>query len=281
MTEEIDLVCGMDLSGLQDTRQKSLDGATFSFCSDYCLERFFVNPAKFQGRPIIELRAVKKVFDLGKVKVEALRGLSARIWEGDFTAIIGASGSGKSTALYIIGLLDEATEGRVFLGGRDITELSDDEKSRLRSETFGFVFQQYNLIPWLTALDNVRLPLMFTGKPSDAGNVSKILDEVGLGERIKHRPFEMSGGEQQRVSLARALANDPKIILADEPTGNLDSATGNKILAMLITLQKIHKKTLVVVTHDRDIAANADQVLILRDGALMRDHHAQLHKLTE
>lgn len=281
MDERIDLVCGMNLRGTEAPPRFSHAGKERYFCSDYCRERYAHNPKKFEGTPLIELRNVAKVYDLGKVKVEALRGLSLRIWEGDFTAIIGASGSGKSTALHIAGLLDGATSGNVFLEGRDVAGLTDAEKSSVRSRVFGFVFQQYHLLPWLTAFDNVRLPLVFAGRDGGEDRVRGILKDVGLAAREGHRPYELSGGEQQRVSLARALVNDPRVILADEPTGNLDSATGNKILEMLHSLKKEHGKTLVVVTHDRDIAADADQILVIKDGALAGNHHAQFHKLTE
>lgn len=280
--EKRDAVCGMELSGVSSGIVSSVyHGKTFLFCSDYCRARFLRSPEKFFGIPLVALRDVWKVFDLGAVKVEALRGLNLNIWAGDFTAIVGASGSGKSTALHLIGLLDRPTSGHVLLNGRDTAMLPDDEKSLLRSKTFGFVFQQYNLIPWLTAFDNVALPFVFSGKPVDSHAVEERFRAVGLAERMRHRPFELSGGEQQRVSLARALANDPAVILADEPTGNLDSATGNSILALLRKLQREEKKTLVVITHDRDIAAEADHVIVMRDGMLIQNHHIQLQRLTE
>ncbi|MBI5742293.1 MAG: ABC transporter ATP-binding protein, partial [Candidatus Niyogibacteria bacterium] len=203
------------------------------------------------------------------------------IWEGDFVAIIGPSGSGKSTALNMIGLLDKPTAGNIYLRGQDISLLDDDERSARRSETFGFVFQQYNLIPWLTAFENVTLPLIFSGKPVITDKVNAGFAELGLAERALHRPFELSGGEQQRTALLRALVNDPQIILGDEPTGNLDSATGNKILEILIALNKTRKKTLIIVTHDADIAEKADQVIAFKDGRLVRDHRAHKKTYTE
>ncbi len=194
------------------------------------------------------------------------------IWEGDFVAIMGSSGSGKSTALNIIGLLDRPTSGQIFLNGRNVSLLNDDKRAELRSKTFGFVFQQYNLIPWLTAYENTTLPLIFSGKKIDEEKIKARFQEIGLKERLTHRPFELSGGEQQRIALLRALANDPKIILGDEPTGNLDSVMGNKILEMLINLNKTQKKTLIIVTHDSDIAKKADRIIIFKDGQAIRDN---------
>ena len=159
--------------------------------------------------------------------------------------------------------------------------LNDDERAELRSKTFGFVFQQYNLIPWLTAYENVTLPLIFSGKKIDAEKLDSRFQKIGLKERLTHRPFELSGGEQQRSALLRALANDPEIILGDEPTGNLDSTTGNKILEMLIDLKKVSKKTLIIVTHDADIAEKADQIIAFKDGRLAQDHQAHKKAYTE
>jgi len=198
--------------------------------------------------------------------------LNFYIWEGDFVAIMGSSGSGKSTALNIIGLLDRPTSGQIFLNGRNVSLLNDDKRAELRSKTFGFVFQQYNLIPWLTAYENTTLPLIFSGKKIDEEKIKARFQEIGLKERLTHRPFELSGGEQQRIALLRALANDPKIILGDEPTGNLDSVMGNKILEMLINLNKTQKKTLIIVTHDSDIAKKADRIIIFKDGQAIRDN---------
>lgn len=269
-----DLVCGMDLSEYTVVPEFAHNGINFYFCGAGCMERFQKEPDRFQGTPLIKLNKVWKLFSAGPVETQVLKGLDLHVWEGDFVAIIGPSGSGKSTALNMVGLLDRPTSGSVFLRGIDTAVLKDDERAELRSKTFGFVFQQYNLIPWLTAFENTTLPLIFSGKDIEAGKIESRFEEMGLTERMTHRPFELSGGEQQRIALLRALANEPEIILGDEPTGNLDSATGSKILEILINLNKEEKKTLIIVTHDSDIAAQADQVIAFKDGRLVRDHHA-------
>lgn len=265
----------MDLSEYADVPEFAHNGNTFYFCGTHCEERFQKDPDRFQGEPLIKLNKVWKVFKLGGAETQVLRGLDMHIWEGDFVAIIGPSGSGKSTTLNMVGLLDRFTSGNIFLRSNDISLLNDDARTELRSKTFGFVFQQYNLIPWLTAIENTTLPLIFSGKKVDKEAIATSFEKMGLTERMTHRPFELSGGEQQRTALLRALANDPEIILGDEPTGNLDSATGGKILEMLIGLNKIHKKTLVIVTHDEDIAAQADQVIAFKDGHLTLDHQVR------
>lgn len=272
----IDPVCGMDISALNETVSASYGGETFHFCGPFCQKRFADNPARFRGTPLIKLARVRKNFRLGEVEINVLRGIDLHVWEGDFLAIIGASGSGKSTVLNIIGLLDRPTDGKVLLRGKDVSLLHEEEKAKLRAQTFGFVFQQYNLIPWLAAYENILLPLIFSRRKPNAREIGDLINEVGLKERVNHRPSELSGGEQQRVALLRALINDPAIILADEPTGNLDSATGNKILDMFIHLHKEHKKTLVVITHDADIAEKADQIVALKDGRQIQNHY--LHK---
>jgi putative ABC transport system ATP-binding protein len=281
-SRKIDPVCGMDLTGDDDITAVSHKGTSFYLCGRGCEDRFKKKPDKFQGTPLITLDNVWKIFKLSKdVEVKVLRGLNLHIWEGDFVAIIGSSGSGKSTSLNMMGLLDRPTSGRISLRGEDVSKLSDDRRADLRSQTFGFVFQQYNLIPWLTAYENVTLPLIFSGRKLETKEVGKRFQEIGLTERIGHRPFELSGGEQQRAALMRSLVNDPEIILGDEPTGNLDSVTGSKILEMLIDLNKTHKKTLVIVTHDADIAERADQVITFKDGHLVRDHQAHKRAYTE
>ena len=233
------------------------------------------------SNPLIELKDVKKVFKVGEVTTKVLRGLNIKIWSGEFVVIIGASGSGKSTALNMIGLLDKPTSGKIFLNGKDTSTLKDIEKAGLRSKIFGFVFQQYNLIPWLTAYENATLPLIFSGRKEEGEKVVTNAKELGLEHRLTHRPMELSGGEQQRVALLRALSNEPEILLADEPTGNLDSVTGQKLLDMLIELNKKMKKTLIVVTHDADIAEKADQVITLKDGHVVRDHKSYKKIYTE
>lgn len=267
---KVDPVCGMDLTGRDS-----------NFCGKFCAERFEKEPAKFQKTPLIKLSNVWKVFKMGDVETPVLRGLNLHIWEGDFVAIIGSSGSGKTTVLNMVGLLDRPTSGQIFLKGQDVSLLPDEKRAKLRSQTFGFVFQQYNLIPWLTAAENIALPLILAGRKVENDKLEALSTKAGLKERLTHRPFELSGGEQQRTALLRALGNDPEIILGDEPTGNLDSATGDKILEMLIELNKIQKKTLVIVTHDADIAEKADQVITLKDGQMVSNHQIQKKIYTE
>jgi len=279
--EIYDPVCGMDVSVFDDTTKTLYKGNDFLFCSQLCASRFKKEPDKFLGEPLIRLRDVRKTFYIGDTETKVLRGLNLNIWEGDFVAVIGASGSGKSTALNMIGLLDRPTSGVVFLNNKDVSGLLDEKRSILRSKTFGFVFQQYNLIPWLTAYENATLPFMFAGENIDDEMMKERFKEIGMAHRVNHRPYELSGGEQQRVALLRSLANNPKIILGDEPTGNLDSETGDKILKILIDLNKRKGKTLVIVTHDAGIAERADQVIALKDGHLVRNHSKQKKVYTE
>lgn len=271
-----DPVCGMNVSAFSDAAKISHMGEDILFCSQWCAARFQKDPEKFLGEPLLHLSDVWKIFQMGEARTEVLRGLDIHIWKGDFVAVIGASGSGKSTVLNMLGLLDRPTSGRVLLRGADVARLSDEERAMLRSKTFGFVFQQYNLIPWLTAYENATLPLVFAGSLANQERVAARFEEIGMSHRLMHRPLELSGGEQQRVALLRALANDPEIILGDEPTGNLDSETGERILNILIDLNKQHGKTLVIVTHDAGIAEKADQVIALKDGQVVRNH--QKHK---
>jgi ABC-type lipoprotein export system ATPase subunit/YHS domain-containing protein len=271
--EMLDVVCGMDLSEDDSIVEESYNGKIFKFCGEHCSERFKDNPEKYQKTPILRLEDLWKTFDMGGAKMHILQGMSINIWDGDFVAIVGASGSGKSTTLNMLGLLDKPTSGKVLLGGREVSSVVDEEKARLRSETFGFVFQQYNLIPWLTAYENIVLPRMFAAKTIDDKEVAARIEQVGLAGRVLHRPFELSGGEQQRVALLRALMNNPRIILADEPTGNLDSITGQNILTMLIDFNKKQKKTLVIVTHDSAIAKQADLIITMKDGKVVCDHY--------
>lgn len=237
------------------------------------------NPKRFLGTPLISMRNVTKDFALGAMDVHVLRGVDLRIWEGDFVAIIGASGSGKSTVLNMIGLLDIPTAGEILLNGKDVSQISETDRAFLRSETFGFIFQQYHLIPWLTAEENVRLPHLFSGK-KDQEHIPSLFSHLGLKDRMAHRPFELSGGEQQRTALLRALANNPKIIIGDEPTGNLDSKTGDMILELLSGLQK-EGRTLIIVTHDKDIARRADQIITIKDGEHVDGHYVHQKIYTE
>lgn len=276
INSKIDPVCGMNLNKFSDCPKFSYKARNFYFCGKFCKGRFQNNPEKFIKKPLVQLIDLWKIFKLGEVKIEVLKGLNLNIWPRDFIAIIGPSGSGKSTILNMIGLLDKPTSGKIFLKGKDISLLNNEKLAELRSKTFGFVFQQYNLIPWLTAYENTILPAIFAKKSIKRKKIELQFKEIGLKERMNHRPFELSGGEQQRVALLRALINNPEIILGDEPTGNLDSKTGDKILELLIRLNKIHKKTLIIVTHDADIAKKADQIITIKDGHLIRNH--QIYK---
>jgi len=212
---------------------------------------------------------VRKDYVLEGGVVHALRGVTLDIPEGDFMAIMGASGSGKSTLLNLLGCLDRCTSGHYFLGGQDVSYLDDDQLSEIRSRHLGFVFQSYNLVPQLTVLENIELPLYYQGDFSRKGRqtCSDMAELVGLGNRLRHRPYQLSGGQQQRVAIARALVNDPRIILADEPTGNLDSATGEDIIRLLESLNE-SGKTIIMVTHEPDIAARAHRTVHMRDGLI-------------
>lgn len=223
---------------------------------------------------LIKLEDVWKVYFLGKIEVWALQGLNLEIKKGAFLSIIGPSGSGKSTLLNIIGCLDFPTKGKVFLDGQDIQKLSENDLARIRGRKIGFVFQQFNLLSNLTALENVMLPMIFQGikEKKRIEKAKKLLRAVGLKERFNHRPQELSGGEQQRVAIARALANDPEIIIADEPTGNLDSRSGKIIMDIFKKFYEESKKTIVVVTHDPEIASFSKETLRIRDGKIVTDH---------
>ena len=221
---------------------------------------------------IIKLENVWKIYKMGEVKVNALRGLNLEIKKGEFVAIMGPSGSGKSTAVNMVGSLDIPTKGKVYLEEHDISRLSESELAQLRGRKIGFIFQQFNLINTLSALGNVALPMVFQGikKEDRIERAAKILEKIGLGDRLHHRPTELSGGEQQRVAIARALANEPDVILADEPTGNLDSVTGETVMGFLKELNKKESKTIVMVTHDANIAHHAHRIEFLKDGAIVK-----------
>ena len=223
--------------------------------------------------PIIELRDVWKIYKMGEVEVPALKGLTLQIKEHEFVAIIGASGSGKSTSLNMIGCLDLPTRGTVLLDNVDISTLRESDLAQIRGKKIGFIFQTFNLITSLTALENVTLPLLFHPELRDHKRQSyakDILEKVGLSERINHRPPELSGGERQRVAIARALVNNPDIILADEPTGNLDSQTGKEIINLIKELHK-EGKTIILITHDLSIAKYAQRKIELKDGQVLKE----------
>jgi putative ABC transport system ATP-binding protein len=217
------------------------------------------------------LRGVSKTYTLGGHAVHAVRDVDLTIAAGESAAIVGPSGSGKTTLLQLLGALDRPTEGEVLFEGRDIARLGDGELGKLRLRTFGFVFQQFNLIPTLTAAQNVEIALAPSGLEAEARRqrVGSLLDSVGLSARASHVPSKLSGGEQQRVAIARALANEPHVLLADEPTGNLDSATGAEIIELLLSLSVEGRRTVVVVTHDVDIAKRAARVVRMHDGRLL------------
>jgi len=224
------------------------------------------------GEPLIQVKDVWKIYQMGETRVEALRGLSLTVHDGEFLAIQGPSGSGKSTAMHIVGCLDIPTRGKVILGEHDISTLSESDLARIRGRKIGFIFQKFNLIDSLTALENVMLPLLFQGLSlgERERRARKVLSQLGLADRLSHKPTELSGGQQQRVAIARALAVDPPVLLADEPTGNLDSATGIEVLDTLIKLNREQRKTVVLVTHDDRLARLADRIAHLRDGKIIK-----------
>ncbi|MBU2638744.1 MAG: ABC transporter ATP-binding protein [Nanoarchaeota archaeon] len=225
-------------------------------------------------KPIIELKDVWKIYRMGETDVEALKGISISINEDEFASIQGPSGSGKSTLMHLVGCLDLPTKGHVFLDGHDISKLTESQLATIRGKRIGFVFQAFNLIPTLTAMENVMLPMIFNNvsRWKREKTATELLMEMGLKERMNHKPNQLSGGEQQRVAIARALANDPEVILADEPTGNLDSTTGKHIMDLIRHLSKEHKKTIIMVTHDPYIASFAKKKVVIVDGKVGHDH---------
>jgi putative ABC transport system ATP-binding protein len=221
---------------------------------------------------MLEIKKIKKIYQMGKVKVEALRGVSFYIDKGEFVAIMGPSGSGKSTLMHIIGCLDKPTEGNFIIGGKDVSKLNDDKLAEIRNKSIGFVFQQFNLLSRTSILHNVETPLIYAGlKTKKRKELAKqALESVGLGDRVKHKPNEISGGEKQRAAIARALVNNPLIILADEPTGNLDTKTGEEIMKIFY---KLHQQghTVIMVTHEAEVARHARRIIHLRDGLIEKD----------
>lgn len=271
-----DIVCGMKLG--EKPPYKSLHKKkVYYFCSKECRDSFKKDPKKYiNHKPVIEFKDVSKSFKMGKkVTVPVLHNLSLRVWKGDFVALIGTSGSGKSTAMNLMGLLDTPTTGKVYIDGNEASKMSPKQLAHLRNEKIGFVFQQFNLLGALNCRENISLPMFFKKGKSKAtksdGNVDKLIGNVGLEDRIKHKPLEMSGGEQQRAAIARALVDDPEVILADEPTGNLDSKTGQLIMELFDELSE-KGRTLVVITHDPEIAKRAKKILSLKDGRLIINH---------
>ena len=224
---------------------------------------------------LIELKDIYKIYPMGDETVHALDGVDITIDQGEFVAIVGSSGSGKSTAMNIIGCLDVPTSGTYHLGGVDVSTMADDQQAEIRNKMLGFIFQQYNLIPKLSVLENVELPLLYAGVPADQRRERAIrsLERVGLADKKKNLPSQLSGGQQQRVSIARALAGDPSVILADEPTGALDSKTGREVLGFLKKLNR-EGDTVVLITHDNSIAVKADRIIRLQDGKVIYDGDA-------
>jgi putative ABC transport system ATP-binding protein len=223
----------------------------------------------------ISVRDLKKTYAIGEVQVEALRGVSLEIEDGEFVAVIGPSGSGKSTLMHILGCLDRPTSGKYFLGERDVSEISPDERAALRNRQIGFVFQSFNLLPRTPAVENVELPLLYNGgklsRSERRRRALEMLSSLGLSDRALHHPNQLSGGQQQRVAIARALVNSPGLLLADEPTGNLDSQTSREIMDLFRRLNGERGLTLVVITHERNIAECASRVVELKDGRVERD----------
>ena len=223
-------------------------------------------------RSVIKLENVWKIYKMGNVAVNALQGLNLDIKEGEFVAIMGPSGSGKSTAVNLVGCLDVPTKGKVFLENHDISKLHESELAQIRGRKIGFIFQQFNLVPTLTAIENIMLPMIFQGIPESIRRkkAKELLELVELGDRMEHKPSELSGGEQQRVAIARSLANNPEVVLADEPTGNLDSKTGANVLDFLEKLHRKERKTIIMVTHDQNLAKVAERTEFLKDGKIVK-----------
>jgi len=223
---------------------------------------------------MITLEGITKTYRMGRVEVPALQGIDLHVGRGDFVAIMGASGSGKSTLMNIIGCLDVPTSGRYLLDGTDVARLNDDELARIRNRKIGFVFQSFNLIPRTSALQNVEMPLVYAGEGGRTARAREALVAVGLADRAHHQPTELSGGQQQRAAIARALVTNPAILLADEPTGNLDSGSSLEIMKLLATLNAEQGRTVVLITHEQDIARFATRVVELRDGRIVRDQRS-------
>jgi len=226
---------------------------------------------------IIRMAGIKKIYDTGKVKVEALKGIDLEIHKGEMVAIVGPSGSGKSTLMNLVGCLDTPTEGEYVLAGENVAGVTRDQLAEIRNRRVGFVFQNFNLLPHITSQENVEMPMLFGGMPprERREKARQLLERVGLGERVDHKPTELSGGQMQRVAIARALAMNPDIVLADEPTGNLDTSSGTDIMSIFTDLWK-SGRTLIIITHDPALARRASRVVEIRDGVITSDHRNEI-----
>jgi putative ABC transport system ATP-binding protein len=235
------------------------------------------------GEPLVALRDVWKVYALGDLEVQALRGVDLDIAAGEFVAVMGASGSGKSTLMNLLGCLDRPTRGRVLLAGIDTGTLTADERAEIRNRRIGFVFQNFNLLPRTSALENVELPMVYGDAPigEERTRALAALAAVGLADRAHHLPSQLSGGQQQRVAIARALVNDPSLLLADEPTGNLDSQTTGEVMQIIARLHREQRLTVILVTHELDVAAWAERVITFRDGEILSDISPQRRRDAE
>jgi putative ABC transport system ATP-binding protein len=231
-----------------------------------------VTPARPYDGSIIRMEEIRKVYDTGKVRVEALKGIDLVVNRGEFVAVVGPSGSGKSTLMNLIGCLDTPTDGRYFLAGERVAGLSRDQLADVRNRRVGFVFQSFNLLPQISSLENVEMPLLFGGVPPKKRRerAAEMLSKVGLADRMDHKPTELSGGQMQRVAIARAMAMNPDILLADEPTGNLDSTSGGDIMSVFSDLWR-QGSTLIVITHDANLARRASRVVEIQDGRILKD----------
>ena len=223
---------------------------------------------------LIKLENVCKNYKLGEVELQVLKEINLEILPGSFVTIMGPSGSGKSTLMYILGFLDTPSSGKIYLEGKDVSGFSEDKLAQIRGKKIGFIFQQFDLFQNFSALENVMLPMIFQGVPETKRKerAKKLLESINLGHRIKHKPTELSGGEQQRIAIARSLVNNPEIIIADEPTGNLDSGTGKIVMEILTKLHREQNKTIVVVTHDPNIASYSQNVVHIQDGQIIKNH---------